>query len=153
MPDNRRGRAAVWRYCGQLRRRAAAWGVSVSLATEQASIPGGFQLYLPEIWAKDAKRRKQAGAPVEIRFQTKPGMALGQIRSLVNEDVPRGVVLADATYGNNNAFREELEILGLSYAVGIKSLTSLWPPNSMPLPPQPRGKTGRSPRLSQASLK
>jgi SRSO17 transposase len=135
-------------YCGQLgKQENCRVAVSVSLATEQASIPATFQLYLPEIWANDAKRRKQAGVPNEIRFQTKPDMALGQIRSLVNEDVPRGVVLADAAYGDDNAFREGLETLGLCFAVGIKSSTSLWPPGTMPLPPQPRGKMGRPPRL------
>jgi SRSO17 transposase len=135
-------------YCGQLgKQENCRVAVSVSLATEQASIPATFQLYLPEIWANDAKRRKQAGVPQEIRFQTKPDMALGHIRSLVNEDVPRGVVLADAAYGDDNAFREGLETLDLSYAVGIKSSTSLWPPGTMPLPPQSRSKTGRPPRL------
>ena len=58
--------------------------VSLSRATEQASLPVAYQLYLPEIWAK------------EIRFQTKPEIALTQIRSLVEEDVPRAPVLADA---------------------------------------------------------
>jgi SRSO17 transposase len=70
--------------------------VSVSLATEEASIPAAYRLYLPEIWANDPERRKQAGVPNEIRFQTKPEIALSQIRSLVNEGVPPGVVLADA---------------------------------------------------------
>ena len=135
-------------YCGQLgKQENCRVAVSVSLATEQASIPASFQLYLPEIWTNDAKRRQQAGVPPEIPFQTKPKMALEQIRSLVNEGVPRGVVLADAAYGDDNAFREGLETLGLSYAVGIKTTTSLWPPGVMPLPPLPKGKTGRPPRL------
>ena len=135
-------------YCGQLgKQENCRVAVSVSLATEQASLPATYRLYLPQIWAHDAKRRKQAGVPEEIRFQTKPEIALEQIRSLVSEDVPRGVVLADAAYGDDNVFREGLESRGLTYAVGIKSATSLWPPGTMPLPPQPRGKTGRPPRL------
>ena len=135
-------------YCGQLgKQENCRVAVSVSLATEQASMPATYQLYLPEIWANDRKRRKQAGVPTEIRFQTKPEIALGHIRSLVNEDVPRGVVLADAAYGNDGAFREGLVSLGLSYAVGIQSSTALWPPGIAPLPPQPKGKMGRPPRL------
>jgi SRSO17 transposase len=135
-------------YCGQLgKQENCRVAVSVSLATEQVSIPATFQLYLPEIWAHDAKLRKQAGVPEEIRFQTKPDMVLEHIRSLVKEEVPRGVVLADAAYGDDSAFREGLARLGLSYAVGIKSSTSLWPPGVMPLPPLPKGKTGRPPRL------
>jgi SRSO17 transposase len=121
--------------------------VSVSLATEEASILAAYRLYLPETWVNDKERRKQAGVPQEISFQTKPDIALAQIRSLVNEDVPRGVVLADAAYGDDSEFREGLVSLDLSYAVGIKSTTTLWPPGIVPLPPRPKGKMGRPPRL------
>jgi SRSO17 transposase len=96
-------------YCSQLgKRENCRAAVSVSLATEEASIPAVYRLYLPETWANDEQRRKQAGISKEISFQTKPEIALGQIRSLVNEDVPRGVVLADAAYGNDNGFRDGL---------------------------------------------
>ena len=135
-------------YCGQLgKQENCRVAVSVSLATEQASIPAAYRLYLPEVWAKDRQRCEQAGVPAEIRFQTKPEIALSQIRSLVAEGVPRGVVLADAAYGNDHDFREGLESLDLCYAVGIQSSTTLWPPESKPLPPLPKGKMGRPPRL------
>jgi SRSO17 transposase len=135
-------------YCGQLGKQDnCRVAVSVSLATEEASIPAAYRLYLPETWANDEARRKQAGVPEEIRFQTKPEIALGQIRSLVSEEVPRAIVLADAGYGNDNSFREGLVSVGLSYAVGIQSSTALWPPGIVPLPPQPKGKMGRPPRL------
>jgi len=135
-------------YCGQLGKQDnCRVAVSVSLATEAASLPAAYRLYLPEIWTSDPERRKQAGVPKEIRFQTKPEIALGQIRSLVAEGVPHGVVLADAAYGNDNGFREGLEALELSYAVGIQSTTTVWPPEIAPLPPQPQGKMGRPPRL------
>jgi len=135
-------------YCGQLgKQENCRVAVSVSLATAEASIPAAYRLYLPETWANDEQRRKQAGVPEEIYFQTKPNIALGQIRWLVNEDVPRGVVLANAAYGNDNGFREGLVSLGLSYAVGIQSSTTLWPPGMVPLPPQAKGKMGRPPRL------
>jgi SRSO17 transposase len=35
--------------------------------------------------------------------------------------VPRGVVLADAAYGNDSGFREGLVSLEFFYAVGIQS--------------------------------
>ena len=137
-------------YCGQLgKQENCRVAVSVSLATEEASIPAAYRLYLSEVWANDKERRKQAGVPKEIGFQTKPDIALGQIRSLVSEDVPRGVVLADAAYGNDNGFREGLVSLELSYAVGIQSSTTLWPPGIVPLPPQAKSKMGRPPRLLQ----
>jgi SRSO17 transposase len=58
-------------------------------------------------------------------------------------------VLADAAYGNDNGFREGLVSLELSYAVGIQSSTTLWPPGIVPLPPQAKSKMGRPPRLLQ----
>jgi SRSO17 transposase len=48
---------------------------------------------------------------------------------------------------NTVPFREGLEALGLPYAVGIQSSTVLWAPGTGPLPPPPRGKMGRPPRL------
>jgi len=135
-------------YCGQLgKQENCRVAVSVSLATERASIPATYQLYLPEIWANDAKRRKQAGVPIEIHFQTKPKVALSQIRSLVEEGVPQGVVLADAAYGDDNAFREGIETLGLCYAVGVKTTTSVWPPDTAPFPPPTRDSIGRPRKL------
>ena len=119
--------------------------VSVSLATEQTSLPAIYQLYLPEIWANDGNDARKQACLKKIRFQTKPEIALTQIRSLVNEDVPRGVVLADAAYGNDNGFREGLEALGTSdMSVGVQSSTSVWPPGIAPLPPQARRQDGAS---------
>ncbi len=131
-------------YCGQVgKQENCRIAVSVSLATEQSSLPATYQLYLPEMWANDPQRRRKAGVPEEVRFQTKHEIALAQIRSLVKEDVPRGVVLADAAYGNDHGFREELEILGLEYVVGIQSSTCVWPPGTAPLPPRAKSRTGR----------
>lgn len=135
-------------YCGQLgKQENCRVAVSVSLATEQASLPVTYGLYLPEVWAQDAERRKKTGVPEEIRFQTKPEIALDQIRWLLAEQVPRGPVLADAAYGNDHGFRNELEKLQLPYVVGVQSSTTVWPPDTVPLLPKPRGATGRPPKL------
>src|ERR1035441_9659571 len=69
------------------------------------------------------------------------------------EEVPRAPVLADAAYGNDHGFREGLEALGFSYAVGIQSSTSVWPPGSAPLPAKARGVMGRPPKLLQRDEK
>src|SRR5690606_3189645 len=116
-----------------------------SLATEKASLPVAFQLYLPESWAADKERRRKAGVPEEIVFETKPRIAMTQIRRAVDVDLPRGVVLADAAYGNETRFREELEELGLTYMVGIQSSLHLWPTGMEPLPAKPWKGTGRKP--------
>jgi len=59
--------------------------------------------------------------------------------------VAQGVVLADAGYGVDTAFRTTLSELGLVYIVGIQSSTSLWPPGSAPLAPKPWSGRGRPP--------
>jgi SRSO17 transposase len=51
-----------------------------------------WRLYLPHEWADDQGRRKQAGIPEEIRFETKPAIALQQIRTAVEQGVPQAPV-------------------------------------------------------------
>jgi SRSO17 transposase len=40
----------------------------------------GYRLYLPQSSIEDHKRRKKTGVPDSISFQTKPEIALDQIR-------------------------------------------------------------------------
>ena len=56
-------------------------------------------------------------------------------------------MLADAGYGIDTAFRDAITELGLPYAVGVQSSTSLWPPGIEPLPPKPWSGRGRPPSL------
>src|SRR3954468_1247833 len=89
-------------YCGQLGKQDNCQvAVSLSLANAHASLPVAYRLYLPESCASDTARRKKAGVPEEIGFQTKPEIALDQIRAACAAGLPRGVVLMDAGYGTH----------------------------------------------------
>jgi SRSO17 transposase len=121
--------------------------VSLSVATESASLPIAYQLYLPESWAKDPQRRRKTGVPDEVHFRTKPQIALEQIRHAVEDEVPRGVLLADAGYGIDGQFRAELTALELQYVVGVQSSMTAWAPGTSPLPAKPWSGQGRPPRL------
>jgi SRSO17 transposase len=147
-------------YCGQLGKQDNCQvAVSLSVANDHASLPVAYQLYLPEAWASehareggDQARRRKAGVPDDIAFQTKPQIALGQIRApsfacsvALLAGVPRAVVLADAGYGVDTEFRDGITELGLHYVVGIQSSTTLWPPGQEPLPPKPWSGRGRRP--------
>ena len=113
-------------YCGRLGKQDNCQVlVSVSVAHTHASLPVAFRLYLPESWTTDAERRKVCGVPERLWFQTKPTIAMSLIESLVERGLPRGVVLADAGYGNDSLFRYELSARGLRYAVGIQSSTTV----------------------------
>ena len=72
--------------------------ISLSVANEMASLPVDYRLYLPKDWAGDPMRRSKSGAPEEITFQTKPSIALDQIRRAVAGGVSTSVVLADAAF-------------------------------------------------------
>lgn len=135
-------------YCGQVgKQENCRVAVSLSVATWTASLPIAWRLYLPELWAHDPKRRKQAGIPEGIPFETKPQIALGQIRQAVDQGVPPGVVVADAGYGIDTRFRTGLSDLNLEYVVGVQSSVTVWEPGKEPLPPKPYQGTGRPPRL------
>jgi SRSO17 transposase len=124
-------------YCGQLGKPDNCQvAVSLSLANDHASLPIAFQLYLPEEWAQNPERRAKAGVPETGAFHSKPAIALAQIRAALLAGVSPAVVLADAGYGSETAFRTALTRMGLTYIVGIASSTSLWAPGTGPLPPQ-----------------
>lgn len=131
-------------YCGQLGKQDNCQvAVSLSVANDWASLPIAWRLYLPQVWADDATRREKAKVPPELVFQTKPQIALEQIRSALAQGIAPGVVLTDAGYGNDGGFRAGLSELGLSYAVGILSSVSVWRPGEGPLPPKPWSGRGR----------
>jgi SRSO17 transposase len=130
-------------YCGQLGKSDNSQAaVSLSVSTWHSSLPVAWRLYLPEVWCQDAERCRKAGVPEETSFQTKPEIALDQIRQAMQRQVPMGVVLADAGYGKGTQFRTALTELGLQYIVGIESNATVWEPGQQPLPAPPR-KPGR----------
>ncbi len=93
-------------YCGQLGKQDNCQvAVSLSLANHDASLPIAYRLYLPEDWANDPVRRHKAKVPETIAFQTKPQIALEQIKAARAAGLPDGVVLMDAGYGNNTELR------------------------------------------------
>ena len=139
LSHGRRGAASI-------RRQRRPNALSLSVANDYASLPIAFCLYLPEEWANDHARCAKAGVPEEVEFQTKPQIALDQVRAGVEAGVPLGVVLADAGYGNGSDFRDELTNLGLRYAVGVLSTTRVWPEGGGPLEPKPWSGRGRPPK-------
>ena len=68
-------------------------------------MPVDYQLFLPEEWATDAKRRRKAKVPETVQFATKLQIALAQIRTAKQRGLVQGTVLADAGYGISTAFR------------------------------------------------
>jgi len=134
-------------YCGRVgKTENCQVAVSLSVATATASLPIAWRLYLSEEeWANDPLRRAAAGVPKEVQFQTKPQIALGQIRQAVEDGLAPGVVLADEVYGSHREFRDGVVELKLNYSLAVRSNTTVWA-----LERQPKsGKKRRSIRISR----
>jgi SRSO17 transposase len=140
-------------YCGQLGKQDNCQTVvSLSLANHRASLPIAHQLYLPENWAADPERRKEAKVPQDVVFKTKPQIALEQIKAAHAGGVPLGTVLADAGYGNGSEFRAGVTALGLPYVMGVQSNMLLWKADAV-LPVQgPDGREPSRPQLRAAQV-
>src|SRR5215212_2718268 len=133
-------------YCGQLGKQDNCQvAVSLSVANGAASLPVAYRLYLPQDWAADPVRRKKAGVPERVTFQTKPEIALDQIRAALEAQIPPGVVLMDAGYGADTALRTGVSALGLTYVAGVQPHTSAWTRTNPPAQVKPWSGRGRPP--------
>ena len=114
-------------YCGQLgKQENCQAAVSLSVATHQASLPVAYRWYLPQDWTDDPVRRSTAGVPADVTFQTKPEIALQQMRQARADGLPAAMALMDPAYGNNGALRAGISELGQPYVAGILPTTAVW---------------------------
>ena len=65
------------------------------------------RLYLPKEWAKDQRRRQQAGVPREVRFRTRHELALEMLDER-GPGLPHAWIAGDDEMGRCSWFREEL---------------------------------------------
>lgn len=96
-------------------------GVFLGYVTRSGQALIDRELYLPKEWAQDAGRRKTAGVPKAVTFETKLVLARRMIERAVAAGLPSKWVTADAVYGSDYHFRIALENQGLGYVVGVRS--------------------------------
>jgi SRSO17 transposase len=127
--------------CGALGKVANCQvGVSVHAATDQASCPIDWRLFLPESWDDDAERRRKAHVPADQRHRPKWQLALDMLDELAAWDLAPPVILADAAYGEVNQFRLGLEQRQLAYVVQVPGTISAY---SEDVAPETVSSTGR----------
>jgi SRSO17 transposase len=146
-------------YCGALGKVANCQvGVSVHAATDQASCPINWRLFLPQEWDHDAPRRRTAHVPTDVGHRPKWQLALDMLDELAAWDLQAPVVLADAAYGEVNQFRLGLEQRELAYVVQVPATISAYAQDVAPqtLPYAGRGQPSkpryRQPRASVKQL-
>jgi SRSO17 transposase len=114
-------------YCGRLGKTDNCQiAVSLSLANTRGSVPLDYRLYLPQEWTDDRARCRKAGVPPEIDFRSKVQIAREQIEAALAANIPRGIVLADAWYGNEAQFRDWLKLQQFDYVLAVRANTSVW---------------------------
>ena len=103
------------------------------------------RLFLPEEWAKDADRRREAGVPPEVVFRTKPELALEMLANAVADGVPLRWVGGDSVYGDSPTFVQGVRQLGKWYVADTSADARVWTtePQVIPAAERPRPQRGR----------
>jgi SRSO17 transposase len=90
------------------------------------------ELFLPECWnpaPRDplvTRQRKRAEIPEDVVHQSKPELALGQLKRAKANGVPGTWVSADEEYGGKPWWRTAVAAEGLKYVVEVPRPTSGW---------------------------
>jgi len=143
--DGRFSPGVAHQYCGALGKTANCQVlVSVNGASDRASCPLQWRLFLPASWDQDQERRRRARIPEEVGHRAKWQLALEIIDQLIEWGLKRRVVQADGGYGDITAFRTGLEDRELQYVVQVKGVTSAQPADAVAVAPEYQGR-GRPP--------
>jgi SRSO17 transposase len=110
-------------WCGRLGKvENCQVGVFLTYVTAQGYAPLDRQLYLPQDWALDPKRRRATHVPEGVAFQESWRIGLNLLdRS--GGDVPFGWVAGDDEFGRVSAFRAGLRQRRLRYVLDVPANT------------------------------
>ncbi len=84
------------------------------------------ELYLPQVWARDWDRRREAGVPDSVGFWTKPQLAQFMLGRTLESGVPFAWFTGDEVYGSDRNLRLWLEREEIAHVLAIKSNEKLW---------------------------
>lgn len=106
-------------WCGRLGKvENCQVGVFLGYVTATGYAPLDRQLYLPEDWANDRRRRRDTHVPDAVTFQERWRMAVDLIdRS--GPGLPFGWVAGDDEFGRASAFRAALRFRRLRYVLDV----------------------------------
>jgi SRSO17 transposase len=121
-------------WCGRLGKvDNCQVGVFAAYVTAAGYAPVDRQLYLPQDWAEDAKRRGQTHVPAAVVFQEAWRIALGFV-DRVAETLPFGWVAGDDEFGRASAFRAQLRLRKRRYVLDVPCNTLIRDLSEAPAP-------------------
>jgi SRSO17 transposase len=104
------------------------------------------QLFLPKDWASDMTRRKKTHVPRQIRFRTKPQIAIEMLeRTLAAGHVKFDWLTADSLYGKSSDFLASLDRLRQKYVVETACHITFWTGDPATQIPEPSPSGGPRP--------
>ena len=138
-------------WCGRLGKvENCQVGVYMGYVTRKEHAIVNVRLYLNEEWAKDRARRKEAGVPKSIKFQTRHQLALEMLAES-GAALPHSWITGDDEMGRPSGFRQQLRALGQRYLLAVPSNTLVRDIEATPPEYSGRGPRRKSPfvRLDQ----
>lgn len=123
-------------------------GVSINAASEEASCPLDWRLFIPAEWDEQSnwnrERRAKAHLPDDVHHVEKWRLALEMIDELRAWGIEPPVVLGDGAYGDITELRTGLEQREIDYVLDVKGTTSAYREDVRPERPAWKGN-GRPP--------
>jgi SRSO17 transposase len=102
------------------------------------------RLFVPEEWAGDLDRRKEAGVPESVVFRTKPELGVEMVQQALQRGLPFRWITADSIYGDSPTFVQSLRGLGKWYVVDTSSVSRVWLTEPEVIPAGTKGPRGRA---------
>ena len=84
------------------------------------------ELYLPQVWADDRERRREARVPESVGFQTKGQLARQMLQRALESGVPFAWFTGDEVYDSDRKLRLWLEREEIPHVLAIKRNEKPW---------------------------
>jgi SRSO17 transposase len=124
-------------------------GVSINAATNEASCPLNWRLFLPKQWDEDTAfnqdRRQKTRLPEDVHHREKWRLALDMIDELIGWGITPPAMVGDGAYGDNTELRSALEQRDIRYVLDVKHTTSAYPEAARRERPEYQGR-GQPPK-------
>lgn len=110
-------------WCGRLGKvDNCQVGVYMAYVTPEEHALVDLRLYLPESWADSKRRRKKAGVPTDVEFQTRHELAI-EMLDAHGSALPHAWIAGDDEMGKVPEFRGQLHARGEHYLLAVPSNT------------------------------
>ena len=101
-------------------------GVFLTYVSTTGSTLLDRELYLPQVWAENRERRREARVPEDVCFRTKPQLAKRMVERALESGIPFAWVAGGEVYVSDRDLRLWLERVGVAHVLAIKCNEKLW---------------------------